>query len=166
MTTVHTTIPRPFEKAISSSSHCMVPHTTHEMPPLDKAVFCSLKVNWRNSYHDFLYSNPSEVVNKYNFSTLLNEAWMKTMQPQMIVNGLRSCGVDPFNPRTVLDHDLPDDTTEPLHDDPAKLMREKSHYQRARLNHHLTLLLKKRDSFSQGLRKATTFSWIRSMWTG
>ena len=75
---------------------------------------------------DFLHFNPSKVINKYSFSTLLNEAWMKTMQPQTIVNGFRSCGVYPFNSRVVLDHVLPDDTTEPLPDDTTELTREKS----------------------------------------
>ena len=38
---------------------------------------------------------------------------MKTMTPQMIVNGFRSCGVyHPFNPRAVLDHDLHSEPTE------------------------------------------------------
>ena len=34
---------------------------------------------------------------------------MKTMQPETIVNGFRSCGVCPYNPRAVLDHDISDD---------------------------------------------------------
>ena len=85
----------------------LVPHTTHEMQPLDKAVFGPLKVNWQKACHDFLQSNPGKVVTKYNFSSLLNKAWMNTMLPQTIINGFRSCGVFPFDPRAVLDHDLP-----------------------------------------------------------
>ena len=90
----------------------LVPHTTHMMQPLDKAVFGPLKVHWRQACHNYLQSNPSKVITKYNVSALLNTAWMKTMTPQTIVNGFRSCGVYPFNPRAVLDHDLHSEPTE------------------------------------------------------
>ena len=92
----------------------LVPHTTHEMQPLDKAVFGPLKVHWRDACHEFLQSNPSRVITKYVFSTLLNQAWMRTMQPLTIVNGFRSCGIYPFNPKEVLGHDLPNDSSVPV----------------------------------------------------
>ena len=38
----------------------LVPHTTHEMQPLDTAVFCSLKTHWRDACHDFVQSNPGK----------------------------------------------------------------------------------------------------------
>lgn len=81
----------------------LVPHTTHEMQPLDTAVFGPLKVHWREACHDFVQANPGKVITKYHFSSLLNTAWMKTMVPQTIISGFRTCGVYPFNPQAVLD---------------------------------------------------------------
>ena len=83
----------------------LVPHTTHEMQPLDTAVFGPLKIYWRDACHDFMQANPGKVISKYTFSTLLNTAWMKAMVPKNIINGFRTSGVYPFNPKAVLDHD-------------------------------------------------------------
>ena len=83
----------------------LVPHTTHEMQPLDTAVFGPLKIHWRDACHDFMQANPGKVISKYTFSTLLNTAWMKAMVPKNIINGFRTSGVYPFNPKAVLDHD-------------------------------------------------------------
>lgn len=82
----------------------LVPHTTHEMQPLDTAVFGPLKSNWREACHDYIQSNPGRVVTKYQFSSLLSQAWMKTMVPSTIISGFKTCGVYPFNPMAVIDH--------------------------------------------------------------
>ena len=73
----------------------LVPHTTHEMQPLDTAVFGPLKSNWREACHDYIQANPGRVVTKYQFSSLLSQAWMKTMVPSNIISGFRTCGVYP-----------------------------------------------------------------------
>ena len=39
---------------------------------------------------------------KYHFSTLFNDAWMKTMMPTNIVAGFKKRGVYPFNPNEVV----------------------------------------------------------------
>ncbi len=80
----------------------LVPHTTHEMQPLDTSVFAPLKVHWRDACHSFMQQNPGKVVTKYEFSTLLAEAWLKTMSPAPIINGFKYCGVFPFDPEVVL----------------------------------------------------------------
>ena len=45
-----------------------------------------------------MQENPGKVITKYNFSPLLNEAWNKTMTPQVISNGFKRAGIYPFNP--------------------------------------------------------------------
>ena len=77
---------------------CLPPHTTHESQPLDISVF---KQNWQNACHKFMQSNPGKVVTKYQFSPLLNEAWMATMTPANICSGFRKCGIYPFNPDAI-----------------------------------------------------------------
>ena len=36
----------------------LLPHTTHEMQPLDTSVFVTLKVHWRNACHNYMQCNP------------------------------------------------------------------------------------------------------------
>ena len=43
----------------------LVPHTTHEMQPLDTAVFGPLKLHWQEACHDFVQSNPGRIITKY-----------------------------------------------------------------------------------------------------
>ena len=83
----------------------LVPHTTHEMQPLDTAVYAPLKAHWQDVCHRYLQSYPGKVITKYQFSQLFSEAWLKTMNPFNIISGLRSCGIYPLNPTAVLDHD-------------------------------------------------------------
>lgn len=80
----------------------LVPHTTHEMQPLNTAVFNPLKSNWREACHDYLQARSGKVIRKHQFSHLLLEAWMKTMLPPTIISGFRTSGVYPFNPSAVL----------------------------------------------------------------
>ena len=47
-----------------------VPHTTHEMQPLDKAVYAPLKAHWQDVCHRYLQSHPGKVITKYQFSQL------------------------------------------------------------------------------------------------
>ena len=83
----------------------LVPHTTHEMQPLDIAVYAPLKTHWQDVCHRYLQSHPGTVITKYQFSKLFSEAWLKTMFPGNIINGFKCCGIYPFNPKAVLDHD-------------------------------------------------------------
>jgi hypothetical protein len=76
---------------------CLPPHTTHESQPLDTTVFGPLKQHWRNACHDFMQANPGRVITKYDFSALLNKAWMKTMTPANICSGFKKCGIYPYD---------------------------------------------------------------------
>ena len=80
----------------------LVPHTTHEMQPLDTAVFGLLKNNWS---HDYIQSHPGRVITKYQFNEIFSKAWLKSMIPGNIIGGFKVCGVYPFNPKVILDHD-------------------------------------------------------------
>ena len=76
---------------------CLPPHTTHESQPLDASVFKSLKQNWQHVCHDFIQSNLSMAITKYQFSNLLNQTCGSTMNPTKKCLGFRRCGVYPFN---------------------------------------------------------------------
>ena len=77
---------------------CLPPHTTHESQPLDTCVFKPLKQNWQEACHHYIQANPGKIVTKYTFSALLNEAWGKTMVPNIISSGFKRSGIYPFNP--------------------------------------------------------------------
>ena len=62
-------------------SFCLPPHTTHESQPLDISVSKLLKQNWQIACYKFMQSHPGKVITKYQFSSLLSEAWMATMTP-------------------------------------------------------------------------------------
>ena len=83
--------------------YTVVPHTTHEMQPLGTAVFGSFKKNLNEECHKFVY--PQKVITEYQFSEIFSEAWLKSMVPDRIISGFKVCGIYPFNPKAVLDHD-------------------------------------------------------------
>ena len=66
-------------------------HTTHETQPLDCAVFSPLKAQWRKIAHEFLQSNPGQVITKFNFNSLFAKAWMAAITPANLVAGFKTC---------------------------------------------------------------------------
>ena len=46
----------------------LVPHTMHEMQPLDTTVFGPLKRSWQEACHDFIQAHPGRVITKYQFN--------------------------------------------------------------------------------------------------
>ena len=77
---------------------CSVCHLTqHVSQPLDTCVFRPLKKYWNDGVHAFLSRNPGKTITKYNFSSLLREAWSKAMTQENICAGFRNSGIYPFN---------------------------------------------------------------------
>ena len=73
------------------------PNTTHLSQPLDKGCFGPLKVAWREVCHQYLAANPGRIVTRYQFSALLNQAWMKSRTVSNVCSGFRMTGVYPIN---------------------------------------------------------------------
>jgi len=80
---------------------CLPPHTTHESQPLDTVVFGPLKRNWQSVCHEYMQSNPGKIVTKYQFSSLLNQAWMLTMTLANICSGFKKCGIYPCDTNAI-----------------------------------------------------------------
>ena len=76
---------------------CLPPHATHEAQPLDCAVFSPLKAQWRKVAHDFLQSNPGQIITKFNFNGLFAKAWGAALTPANLIAGFRTCGIYPYN---------------------------------------------------------------------
>ena len=81
----------------------LVPHTTHEMQPLDTAVFGPLKSSWQDVCRDNIQAHPGRVITKYQFSHLFSKAWLKSLTPANI-SGFKSCRIYTFNSKAILDH--------------------------------------------------------------
>ena len=71
----------------------LVPHTTHQMQPLDTALYAPLKTNWQDVCHQYLQSHPGKVITKYQFNQVVSEAWLKMIILANIISGFSSCGV-------------------------------------------------------------------------
>jgi len=110
----------------------LVPHTTHEMQPLDTVVFGPLKKSWNEECHEFVQSHPGKVITKYKFSEIFSKAWLKSMVPANIISGFKVCGIYPFNPKTVLDHDpctLPKEKSSSTYDEVECSVEQRIHPQ-------------------------------------
>ena len=83
----------------------LVPHTMHEMQPLDTTVFVPLKRSRQEACYDFIQAQPGRVITKYQFNRIFSPAWLKSMVLASIISGFKTCGIHPFNPKAVLDHD-------------------------------------------------------------
>ena len=73
------------------------PNTTHISQPLDKGCFGPLKGAWREVCHQCVTEHPGKVVTKFQFSSLFNTAWTRSMTVANIVGGFRVTGVHPVN---------------------------------------------------------------------
>jgi len=68
-------------------------------------VFGPFKNKWQEAYHQYIQKNRGRVITKYTFNSIFSKAWLNSLVPANIVSGFKACGVYPFNPKAVLDHD-------------------------------------------------------------
>ena len=76
---------------------CLPLHTAHVAQPLDVSFLGPLKQHWSKVCHSYMTSNPGKVVTKFQFCSLLNQAWFKAINPATNISGFREVGVCPFN---------------------------------------------------------------------
>ncbi|CAC5380651.1 unnamed protein product [Mytilus coruscus] len=77
------------------------PHTTHFLCPLDRTVFGPFKKHYNSACDDFTMQSPSNLVMKWNWPKLSNEAFKLAFSHRNIVSGFRACGIFPFNPSAI-----------------------------------------------------------------
>ncbi len=73
---------------------------SHDLHPLDVAVFDPLKANWRQILLRFYRESYVAIVSKPVFPSLLKQLCNK-LQPTNLVGGFRGAGLWPFNPDAV-----------------------------------------------------------------
>ncbi|XP_068086234.1 uncharacterized protein [Anabrus simplex] len=83
---------------------CLPNSTTHELQPLDKAVFCSFEHYWDQQllhFREQYPEDPDRKLTKDTFSEVFTPVWGKCMNLSNISNGFRAMGIYPFD-RTVI----------------------------------------------------------------
>ena len=73
------------------------PNTTHICQPLDRGCFGPLKMSWREECHRYISEHPGRGVTKYQFSSIFNKAWTRSMTISNIAAGFRVTGIHPLN---------------------------------------------------------------------
>ena len=63
------------------------------------------KANGKKPVISTFKKNSGRVITKYNYNSIFSKAWLNSLVPANIVSGFKTCGVYPFNPKAVLDHD-------------------------------------------------------------
>lgn len=77
---------------------CLPAHCSHELQPLDKSFFKSLKVYWNEAVDSFRRQNPGRSLGKLQFPKLFSEAWYRAATPANGSSGFRATGILPYNP--------------------------------------------------------------------
>lgn len=77
---------------------CLPSNTTHELQPMDKAVFRSFESFWDQEVLDFLLTQPGKALTKTRFGEIFTRVWLKAMTPLNITSGFRATGIYPFRP--------------------------------------------------------------------
>lgn len=85
------------------SLYCLPSNTTHELQPLDKAVFKSFEHHWDLELMKYWEDNPapSRTLKKERFGLVLTPVWEKCMSIANIQSGFRATGIYPFKPDVI-----------------------------------------------------------------
>ncbi|XP_074032075.1 uncharacterized protein [Leptinotarsa decemlineata] len=81
--------------------YCLPSNTTHELQPLDKAVYRSFEHHWDSEVLLFKEQNPDKKLTKARFNIILTTVWSKCMTHSNITSGFRATGLYPFNPHAI-----------------------------------------------------------------
>ena len=91
---------------------CLPSNTTHELQPLDVAVFRAFEHYWDEEVLRFWRQRPNRTLSKELFGNLFRPVWNKTMTISNIQSGFRKCGIFSFDGNAIPDHTFaPSDVT-------------------------------------------------------
>lgn len=85
------------------SLYCLPSDTTHELQPLDKAVFRAFEHYWDSELLRYWKDNLTSLrsIKKENFGKILNPLWKQCMSISIIQSGFRATGTFPFDPSVI-----------------------------------------------------------------
>lgn len=82
---------------------CLPSNTTHELQPMDKAVFAAFESYWDEEVLLFWTNKPNHTVNKTSFGLIFSKVWPKAASPNNIMAGFRATGIYPYDPNIIPD---------------------------------------------------------------
>lgn len=77
--------------------YCLPSNTTHELQPMDKAVFRAFEYYWDDEVIKYLSINKNHSVTKHRFGAIFSKVWDKALTPANIKSGFAATGIYPFN---------------------------------------------------------------------
>ncbi|VEN46250.1 unnamed protein product [Callosobruchus maculatus] len=80
---------------------CLPSNTTHELQPMDKAVFRSFEYYWDEEVLKYWSLHEDRKITKQRFGILFSKAWDKAATPANIKSGFEATGIFPFNPERI-----------------------------------------------------------------
>lgn len=81
--------------------YCLPSNTTHELQPMDKAVFKSFESFWDDKVKLFFDRHQTTNLTKSDFGEIFEKVWSRSVTPQNIMSGFRGTGIYPFNPNVI-----------------------------------------------------------------
>ncbi|KAK9702337.1 hypothetical protein QE152_g30011 [Popillia japonica] len=76
-------------------------NTTHELQPLDKAVYRSFEFHWDQEVLRYWHLHPDRRLTKTTFNVIFSKVWPKCTTPENIISGFRFTGIFPFDPTAI-----------------------------------------------------------------
>lgn len=80
---------------------CLPSNTTHELQPLDKAVYRSFEAHWDQQVLLYWEKHPERVITKSRFNHIFSKVWSRCMTNENIVSGFRATGLYPYDPSAI-----------------------------------------------------------------
>lgn len=77
--------------------YCLPSNTTHELQPMDKAVFRAFEYYWEDEVQKYLSIHKGHTITKQRFGSIFTKVWDRTMTPGNIKSGFEATGIYPFN---------------------------------------------------------------------
>lgn len=80
---------------------CLPSNTTHELQPLDKAVFKAFEHFWDCEVLKYWRSHPERAITKARFGLVCTPAYNQALTVTNIASGFRATGIYPFDPNVI-----------------------------------------------------------------
>lgn len=73
-------------------------NTTHELQPLDKAVFRSFEINRDAELSHYWFNHSDRALTKQRFAEVFTPVWDRSLTPTNIKSGFKATGLYPYDP--------------------------------------------------------------------
>lgn len=85
------------------SLFCLPSNTTHELQPMDKAVFKAFESYWDDEVMTYWTNKPDRRITKFSFGHIFSKVWPKATVASNVISGFRATGIYPYDPTVIPD---------------------------------------------------------------